>query len=58
LIEQGGDLLAEIRGVREARQLKTLQRVPRSGKKELPGWLGSGWSLGLRQAMVRILFLQ
>jgi hypothetical protein len=39
-IEQGGDLLAEIRGMREARQLKTLQRVPRSGKKELPGWLG------------------
>jgi hypothetical protein len=44
LIEQGGDLLAEIRGVREARQLKTLQRVPRSGKQELPGWLGRAGS--------------
>jgi hypothetical protein len=38
LIEQGGDFLAEIGGVREARQLKTLQGVPRSGEKELPRW--------------------
>jgi hypothetical protein len=40
LIKQGGNLLAEIGGMREARQLKTLQGVPRSGEKELPGRLG------------------
>lgn len=40
LIEQRGYLLTKIGGVREARQLKTLQGVPRSGEKELPGRLG------------------
>ncbi len=40
LVQQSADFLAEIGGMREPRQLKTLQGVPRSGKKELPGWLG------------------
>jgi hypothetical protein len=40
LVQQSADFLAEIGGMRESRQLKTLQGVPRSGQKELPGWLG------------------
>jgi hypothetical protein len=39
LIEQRANLLAEIGGVGQARQLKALQRVLRSRKQELPGWL-------------------
>jgi len=40
LIEQGGDLLAEIGGVAEARKLIGLQSIARSGEKKLPGGLG------------------
>jgi hypothetical protein len=40
LIEQGGNLLAEIGGMRQTRQFKALQGVPRSRKQELPRWLG------------------
>lgn len=40
LIKQGGNFLAEIGGMRQARQFKALQGVPRSGKQELPRWLG------------------
>lgn len=40
LVNQGRDLLAEIGGVRQTRQFKTLQGVPRSRKQELPRWLG------------------
>ena len=40
LIEQGGNFLAEIGGMRQARQFKALQGAPRSGKQELPRWLG------------------
>lgn len=39
LVQQCTDLLAEIGGVGKTGQFKTLQRVPRSGKKELPGRL-------------------
>jgi hypothetical protein len=58
LIEQGDDLLAEIGGVREARQLKTLQGVPRSGEKELPGWLcraGGHWASGRERCVYYFL---
>ena len=44
LVNQGGDLLAEIGGVRQTRQFKTLQGVPRSRKQELPRWLGRAGS--------------
>lgn len=40
LIDQGNNLLAEIGGVRKAREFVALQRIFGSGKKELPGWLG------------------
>ena len=40
LIQQGADLLAEIGSMRQARQFKALQGVPRSREKELPGRLG------------------
>lgn len=36
LIQHGGNFLAEIGGMRKTGQFKTLQRVPGSGKKELP----------------------
>src|SRR5579859_4856825 len=36
LIDQRGDFLAEIRGVRQTRQFKALQGVARSREKELP----------------------
>jgi hypothetical protein len=36
LIEQGGNLLAEIGGMRQTRQFKALQGVPGSGEQELP----------------------
>ena len=41
LIEQGRDLLAEIRCVGEARELVGLQGVAGSGEEELPGRLGA-----------------
>jgi hypothetical protein len=47
-IEQLRDLLAEVGGVAEPRELVTLQRVPRRGEKELPGWLGSVVQRGLQ----------
>jgi hypothetical protein len=40
LIQQGADLLAEIGSMRQARQFKALQGVPRRREKELPRWLG------------------
>ena len=40
LIDQGLHFLAEMGGVRQARQFKILQGVPRSGKKKLPRRLG------------------
>jgi len=40
LIQKGGDLLAEIGGMRQARQFKALQGIARGREKELPGWLG------------------
>jgi hypothetical protein len=40
LVEQGGDLLAEIGGVTETREFVALQGVARSGEQEFPGWLG------------------
>ena len=40
LIKQSGNLLAEIGGMRQARQFKTLQGVPRSREQELPRGLG------------------
>jgi hypothetical protein len=40
LIEQGGNLLAEIGGMRQTRQFKALQGVPGSREQELPRWLG------------------
>jgi len=40
LIKQGGNFLAEIGCMRQARQFKALQGVPRSGKQKLPRWLG------------------
>jgi hypothetical protein len=40
LVEQGSDLLADIGGVREARQFKALQGAPRIREQELPGRLG------------------
>lgn len=36
LIDQSANFLAEIGGMGKTRQFKTLQGVPRSGKKELP----------------------
>lgn len=36
LIQHGGNFLAEIGGMRKSGQFKALQRVPGSGKKELP----------------------
>lgn len=36
LIQHGGNFLAEIGGMGKTGQFKTLQRVPGSGKKELP----------------------
>ena len=44
LVQQGSDFLAQVGGMREPRQLKTLQGVPRSGKKKLPRWLGRAGS--------------
>ena len=41
LVEQGGDLLAEIGRVAEAREFVALQGVARGGEKELPGRLGA-----------------
>jgi hypothetical protein len=40
LIDQRGNFLAQVRGVCQTRQFKTLQGVPRSREKELPRWLG------------------
>jgi hypothetical protein len=40
LIDQGGNLLAQVRGVSQTRQFKTLQGIPRSREQELPRWLG------------------
>jgi hypothetical protein len=40
LIEQGGDLLAEIGGVTKTRKFVALERVARSSEQEFPGWLG------------------
>jgi len=40
LIEQGADFFPEIGGMAQARQFIRLQRVARSGQKELPGGLG------------------
>src|SRR5579863_3521420 len=40
LVQKGGDLFAEIGGVRETRQFKALQAVARGREKEFPGWLG------------------
>lgn len=40
LVQKGGDLLAEIGGMRQARQFKALQGVARGREKEFPGWLG------------------
>lgn len=48
-IEQLRDLLAEIGGMAEPRQLVTLQRVPRRGEKELPRWLGFVVQGGLQE---------
>ncbi|MGC2891654.1 MAG: hypothetical protein WB627_21520 [Candidatus Acidiferrum sp.] len=43
LIDQSADFLAEIGGMSQTGQFKTLQGVPGSGKKELPGGLrGTG----------------
>jgi len=39
-VEKRADLLAEIGGMAETREFKTLQRVARSGEKELPRGLG------------------
>jgi hypothetical protein len=39
LVHQGHDLLAEIGGVRQTRQFKTLQGTAGSRKQELPRWL-------------------
>lgn len=39
LFQQGPNLLPEIGGVGKTGQFKTLQRVPRSGEKKLPGRL-------------------
>lgn len=39
LVQQRPNFLSEIGGMGKTRQLKTLKRVPRSGQKELPGWL-------------------
>ncbi len=47
-IEQLRDLLTEVGSVAEPRELVTLQRVPRRGEKELPGWLGSVVQGGLQ----------
>ena len=41
LVEQGRDLLAEIGRVTQAGEFVALQRVARSGEKELPGRLGA-----------------
>jgi hypothetical protein len=40
LIEQGRNLLAEIGGMCQTRQFKTLEGVPGSREQELPRWLG------------------
>ena len=40
LVQKGGDFLAEIGGVRQARQFKALQGIARGREKEFPGWLG------------------
>jgi len=40
LIKQGANLLAEIGGTCQTREFKALQGTPRSGKQELPRWLG------------------
>jgi hypothetical protein len=40
LLEERGDLLAEIGGVAEAREFEALKRVARSGKQEFPRELG------------------
>lgn len=42
LIQQSGNLLSEVGGMREARKLITLQRIARCGEKELPRRLGLG----------------
>jgi hypothetical protein len=39
VVEQSDYFLSQIRGVRETRQLKTLQGAPRSREQELPRWL-------------------
>jgi hypothetical protein len=44
LIQQGADFLADIGGVRQAREFKALQGVPRGRKQEFPGWLGRAGS--------------
>jgi hypothetical protein len=40
LVKQSCNLLAEIGGMRQTRQFKTLQGIPGSREQELPGWLG------------------
>lgn len=40
LIKQRANLLAEVGGMGQARQFKTLQGAPGCRKQELPGWLG------------------
>jgi hypothetical protein len=54
LIKQRHDLLAEIGGMRQARQFKTLQGVPGSREQELPRWLSRAcshrppnWNVGI-----------
>jgi hypothetical protein len=44
LIEKGGNLLAEIGRVAEARKFVALERIARSREQELPRWLGTGTS--------------
>jgi hypothetical protein len=41
LVEEGRDLLAEIRGVSEAREFVTVESIAGSGEKKLPGRLGA-----------------
>ena len=41
LVQKGRDLFAEIGSVAKPREFIALERVARSGEKELPGWLGA-----------------
>ena len=53
LIEQGGDFLAQIRGVSEAGKFIRLKRIARGGEKEFPGGLGTGLRHGNLQRAVQ-----